>query len=136
MTNIELFDTTLRDGTQGEHVTLSVTDKARIAHRLDAFGIGIIEGGWPGSNPKDQEFFELVKKENWQQASICAFGSTRHPRNAPDQDPNLRAMVGGGNRYGVHIWEKLAFARSACTQCIAGRKPGHDFRISGMVNIT
>lgn len=93
MTDIELFDTTLRDGTQGEHVTLSVTDKVRIAHRLDAFGIGIIEGGWPGSNPKDQEFFELVRKENWQQASICAFGSTRHPRNAPDQDPNLRAMI-------------------------------------------
>lgn len=93
MERIELFDTTLRDGTQGEHVTLSVNDKIRIAHRLDAFGINVIEGGWPGSNPKDQEFFELAIEESWQQADICAFGSTRRAQNLPGEDPNLLALI-------------------------------------------
>ncbi|MCY4158316.1 MAG: citramalate synthase [Bacteroidetes bacterium] len=93
MERIELFDTTLRDGTQGEHVTLSVNDKVRIAHKLDAFGIDIIEGGWPGSNPKDQEFFERANQSTWQQASICAFGSTRRAQNITSQDPNLLALL-------------------------------------------
>ena len=93
MPRIELFDTTLRDGTQGEHVTLSVTDKMRIARRLDAFGIGIIEGGWPGSNPKDQEFFLMADRESWTQAQICAFGSTCRASNLPSEDPNLRAIL-------------------------------------------
>jgi len=90
---IEVFDTTLRDGTQGEHVTLSVTDKLRIARRLDTFGIDIIEGGWPGSNPKDQAFFEEVRDIPWEHASICAFGSTRRAGNTPQDDPNLQAML-------------------------------------------
>ena len=90
---IELFDTTLRDGTQGEHVTLSVNDKIRIAHRLDEFGIDIIEGGWPGSNPKDQEFFERAFQENWQHCHICAFGSTRRSHNTSQEDPNLSALL-------------------------------------------
>ncbi len=93
MGQIELFDTTLRDGTQGEHVTLSVNDKVRIAHRLDKFGIDVIEGGWPGSNPKDQEFFERALEENWSHADICAFGSTRRAQNLPGEDPNLLALV-------------------------------------------
>jgi len=90
---IELFDTTLRDGTQGEHVTLSVNDKIRIAHRLDEFGIDIIEGGWPGSNPKDQEFFERAYIETWQHCQICAFGSTRRSHNTSQEDPNLSALL-------------------------------------------
>ena len=93
---IELFDTTLRDGSQAEHVTLSVSDKMRIAHRLDAFGIHVIEGGWPGSNPKDQEFFEEAAAASWLQARICAFGSTRRAGNAPEHDPNLLAMLASG----------------------------------------
>ena len=68
---IELFDTTLRDGTQGEGVNLSVDDKLRIAEKLDDFGINILEGGWPGSNPRDQEFFKRCKEINLQQAKIC-----------------------------------------------------------------
>ncbi len=91
--DIELFDTTLRDGTQGEHVTLSARDKARIARRLDAFGIDVIEGGWPGSNPKDQAFFERARDTEWTHASICAFGSTRHASNAPPEDENLNALI-------------------------------------------
>ena len=90
---IELFDTTLRDGTQGEHVTLSARDKERIARRLDAFGIDVIEGGWPGSNPKDQAFFDAARDVEWQTASICAFGSTRHASNTPAGDPNLQAVL-------------------------------------------
>lgn len=90
---VELFDTTLRDGTQGEHVTLSARDKVRIAHRLDTFGIDVIEGGWPGSNPKDQAFFEDAREIEWEQTSICAFGSTRHASKAPTEDPNLQALI-------------------------------------------
>lgn len=91
--HIELFDTTLRDGTQGEHVTLSAQDKLRIARRLDAFGIDLIEGGWPGSNPKDQAFFEAGRKEEWSRAQICAFGSTRHASKRPAEDRNLQALL-------------------------------------------
>ncbi len=91
--HIELFDTTLRDGTQGEHVTMSAQDKIRIAKRLDRMGIDIIEGGWPGSNPKDQEFFSRARDEDFQHARICAFGSTRRVQFTPEEDPNLQAML-------------------------------------------
>src|SRR5690606_24374296 len=74
---IQLFDTTLRDGTQGEGISFSADDKIRIAQRLDAFGIDYIEGGWPGSNPKDVEFFERVREAPLQHARLSAFGSTR-----------------------------------------------------------
>ena len=90
---IELFDTTLRDGTQGEHVSLSAADKIQIAQRLDEFGIDVIEGGWPGSNPKDQEFFERARDSDWRHAQICAFGSTRRPSLSPEDDPNLQALL-------------------------------------------
>ncbi len=93
---IELFDTTLRDGTQGEHVSISAADKILIARRLDEFGIDIIEGGWPGSNPKDQEFFDRARDEEWDHARICAFGSTRRASHAPEDDPNLRALIAAG----------------------------------------
>src|SRR5437763_1602963 len=75
--DIEIYDTTLRDGTQGEGVTFSVADKLRIAERLDAFGVQYIEGGWPGSNPKDIEFFEQAKHRTFHRARLAAFGSTR-----------------------------------------------------------
>ncbi|NNE48561.1 MAG: citramalate synthase [Rhodothermales bacterium] len=93
---IELFDTTLRDGTQAEHVSLSAEDKIRIARRLDEFGIDVIEGGWPGSNPKDQEFFERASDQPWKHAQICAFGSTRRASHDPADDPNLRALIAAG----------------------------------------
>lgn len=91
--SVEIFDTTLRDGTQGEHVSLSAADKIRIAQRLDSAGIDVIEGGWPGSNPKDLEFFRRARDVDWTHASICAFGSTRRIQFAPEDDPNLQAMV-------------------------------------------
>ena len=90
---IELFDTTLRDGTQGEGVNLSVEDKLRIAKRLDDFGINIIEGGWPGSNPRDKEFFKRSKSITLNQARLCAFGSTARKLDSIDSDPNLNALL-------------------------------------------
>lgn len=112
---IEVFDTTLRDGTQGEHVTLSARDKIRIARRLDAFGIDIIEGGWPGSNPKDQAFFDRARDEGWPSSSICAFGSTRHSDHSPEEDPNLKALIDAqteivslfGKSWPLHVTEAL-----------------------------
>lgn len=92
-TSVELFDSTLRDGTQGEGVNLSVDDKLRIAQRLDEFGVGIIEGGWPGSNPRDQEFFKRCKDLTFKQAKICAFGSTARDINNISGDVNLNALL-------------------------------------------
>ena len=80
--DLEIYDTTLRDGTQGEGVNFSVADKLRLVERLDAFGIQYVEGGWPGSNPKDVEFFELAKRRKFKKARLAAFGSTRR-KNVP-----------------------------------------------------
>jgi 2-isopropylmalate synthase len=90
---IQIYDTTLRDGTQREGMALSVEDKLKIARELDGFGVPLIEGGWPGSNPKDAEFFRRAKSEQWQQATICAFGSTRRAHAAVADDPNIIALL-------------------------------------------
>ncbi len=90
---IQLFDTTLRDGSQGEHISFSLEDKLRIAHKLDAFGMHYIEGGWPGSNPKDILFFQKAKTERFEHAKLCAFGSTRRASNPVERDANIRALV-------------------------------------------
>lgn len=87
------LDTTLRDGTQGEQVTFSVKDKLLIAQKLDEFGIDYIEGGWPASNPKDVEFFRLAREHRFAHARLAAFGSTRFSRNAPENDPGLKALL-------------------------------------------
>ena len=79
MKTISIYDTTLRDGSQSEDVSFTVEDKIRISHKLDELGIKYIEGGWPGSNPKDMEFFNRIQNINFKQAKITAFGSTRHP---------------------------------------------------------
>jgi 2-isopropylmalate synthase len=93
---VQLFDTTLRDGTQGEKITFSSEDKVRVAKALDDFGIHYIEGGWPGSNPKDIAFFKKIKKVPLKQAKITAFGSTRRSGNKPEHDPNLKAITDAG----------------------------------------
>ena len=93
---VVVYDTTLRDGTQREGVSYTLRDKLRIARRLDAFGIDFIEGGWPFSNPKDSEFFQRAKDVDWQHACITAFGSTRRAQFAPEDDPNLRALIDTG----------------------------------------
>ena len=93
MDPIFLYDTTLRDGTQGENVTFSAGEKLNIAMRLDDIGVHYIEGGWPGSNPRDVAFFELTKRVTFKQARLAAFGSTRKPGVDPDEDPNLTALL-------------------------------------------
>jgi 2-isopropylmalate synthase len=90
---IQIYDTTLRDGTQSESVAFSVDDKLRVARKLDELGIDYIEGGWPGSNDKDAEFFRLAASLPWDNAKLAAFGSTAHPNNHPQDDPNLLALV-------------------------------------------
>lgn len=93
-----LYDTTLRDGTQGEGISLSVEDKLKVVRKLDEIGIDYIEGGWPGSNPKDMEFFEKVKGLKLKHAKIAAFGSTRRPGISPSEDLNLVKLVQSGTQ--------------------------------------
>lgn len=95
-TSIDIFDTTLRDGTQGEKVAFSAEDKLRIAQQLDAFGIDYIEGGWPGSNPRDMDFFKLAGQTSFDHAKIVAFGSTCRAGTAPEDDRNLQLLVEAG----------------------------------------
>jgi 2-isopropylmalate synthase len=90
---IEIYDTTLRDGSQGEGVNFSVEDKCRVAEQLDAFGVDFIEGGWPGSNPRDLEFFERAHKLHLTHARIAAFGSTRRHTLTCETDPSIQALL-------------------------------------------
>ncbi|MEO6036746.1 MAG: citramalate synthase [Verrucomicrobiota bacterium] len=94
--DVEIYDTTLRDGSQGEGINFSVADKIRIAERLDAFGVHYIEGGWPGSNPKDIEFFAQAKKKKFKKARLAAFGSTRKKGMAVEQDEQVRLLIEAG----------------------------------------
>jgi 2-isopropylmalate synthase len=90
---IEIYDTTLRDGAQREGISLSCDDKWKIARKLDDLGVAYIEGGWPGSNAKDMEFFEKAKAMHWKTARIAAFGSTCRSGNRPDSDENIQALL-------------------------------------------
>ncbi|MCJ7605450.1 MAG: citramalate synthase [Dehalococcoidales bacterium] len=96
MTSVELYDTTLRDGAQSEGISFSVVDKLHIAQKLDELGIHYIEGGWPGSNPKDAEFFERVHELKLKHAQIAVFGSTRRRGIKAEDDNNLTMLVGAG----------------------------------------
>lgn len=96
MRTIEIYDTTLRDGTQGEGVSLSVVDKLQITTRLDEIGIDYIEGGFPASNPKDAEFFAKAQTLKLGHSKVCAFGMTRRRGVSPSQDPGVRALVESG----------------------------------------
>lgn len=115
MKTILLYDTTLRDGTQRENISLSCDDKLKIAQRLDEFGIHYIEGGWPGSNPKDAEFFYRVKALDLKHAKVCAFGSTRYKNTRCEDDANIRALVEAetpvvtlvGKSWDLHITQVL-----------------------------
>ncbi len=93
MKQIFLYDTTLRDGSQAEGINFSVTDKLLIAQRLDALGVPYIEGGWPGSNPKDIEFFKRIKSASLKNAKVAAFGSTRRTKTDVAEDHNLRKLL-------------------------------------------
>ncbi|HEY9708768.1 MAG TPA: citramalate synthase, partial [Oculatellaceae cyanobacterium] len=96
---IWIYDTTLRDGSQREGLSLSLEDKLRIARQLDQLGIPFIEGGWPGANPKDVQFFWQIKEEPLTQAEVVAFCSTRRPNTTAAADPMLQAILAAGTRW-------------------------------------
>ena len=105
--HIEVYDTTLRDGAQGLGVKFSSDDQLRIVRELDALGVRYVEGGQPGSNPKAVDLFERVKELDLQQTKLVAFGSTRHPRAAADEDANLRSLLDAGTEI-VTIFAKAS----------------------------
>jgi len=115
MKKIEIYDTTLRDGTQSEDITFSSEDKVRIAWKLDELGVDYVEGGWPGSNPKDMDFFERVKEIKFEKTRIVAFGSTRRSGLRAEDDPNLKALISSGvnattifgKSWDLHVTEAL-----------------------------
>ena len=115
MRMIEIYDTTLRDGTQSEDISLSVEDKLRITEKLDEIGIHYIEGGWPGSNPRDADYFKKVRKLPLAQSLVAAFGSTHSPKHHVRDDQNLKALVEAkvkvitifGKTWDFHVREAL-----------------------------
>src|ERR1051325_9120093 len=121
------FDTTLRDGDQGESVSYSVEDKLAIAQKLDELGIDYIEGGWPGSNPKDKEFFARAADLNLRHARLAAFGSTRFAKNRVDQDRNVLALLGAdtpvisifGKSWDLHTRRALGITEEENLQLIS-----------------
>lgn len=116
--NIKLFDTTLRDGTQAEDISFTVDNKIHIARLLDEFGVHYIEGGWPGSNPKDLDFFRETRNISFQQARITAFGATRRAKMTCDQDPSIQALI----------------RSEAPVACVFGKT--WDFHVTHALNIT
>jgi 2-isopropylmalate synthase len=115
---IEIYDTTLRDGSQGEGINFSVADKLRIAEKLDAFGVHYIEGGWPGSNPKDLEFFRQAARRKWKNTKIAAFSMTRRKGVAVERDELMRQILEAktpvvtivGKTWLLHVTEVLRAA--------------------------
>src|SRR5258706_14044927 len=90
---VSIYDTTLRDGTQAEGISFSVQDKIRIAEKLDAFGIHYIEGGWPGSNPKDIEFFKEARHRKFKHAKLAALGATRRKETREEHDVKVKLLL-------------------------------------------
>src|SRR5262245_6189891 len=114
-TDVEIYDTTLRDGAQGEGINFSVTDKIRIAEKLDGFGVHYIEGGWPGSNPKDMEFFTQARRRKFKRARVAAFGFTRRKGVSVERDEQIRMLLDAetpvitivGKTWLLHVHEVL-----------------------------
>src|SRR3990172_4793191 len=115
MRKIEIYDTTLRDGAQSEDVSFSVEDKLRITEKLDELGVHYIEGGWPGSNPRDGEFFKKARKLRLRTSKLTAFGSTHRPKRKPSNDETYKAMLEAktpvitifGKTWDFHVKEAL-----------------------------
>ncbi|HID01853.1 MAG TPA: citramalate synthase, partial [Desulfobacterales bacterium] len=113
--SVQIYDTTLRDGTQAENFNLSVTDKIRISHKFDSLGIDFIEGGWPGSNPLAVDFFNKMQGEKLNHAKLTAFGSTRLFANSCEKDKNLQALIDAktpvitifGKSWDIHVYDAL-----------------------------
>ena len=119
---ILIYDTTLRDGTQGEHINFSAEEKLRIARRLDEMGFHYIEGGWPGSNPKDARFFEMAKGFAFRHARLTAFGSTRKPGVRPEELPQPQDPTQGRDADHRHFRKELGSPRHGDPRDFAERK--------------
>src|SRR5947209_5151467 len=127
MTKIELYDTTLRDGMQGEGMSLSAQEKLRVAHKLDELGIDLIEAGFPSANPKELELFELLARERFRHATIAAFGMTRRRDVAAEEDPALRVLAACfapvctlvGKTWGLHLEKVVKVDREENLRMIA-----------------
>ena len=115
---LEIYDTTLRDGAQAEDVSFSADDKIRVAQKLDELGVQYIEGGWPGANPKDIEFFRIIKTIPLKHALVVAFGATRRADNSVQKDPNIQALLAAdtetitlfGKTWNLHVTEALGIS--------------------------
>ncbi|NWF52386.1 MAG: citramalate synthase [Nitrospirae bacterium] len=124
--SVEIYDTTLRDGSQTEDISFSVEDKLRITEKLDELGVHYIEGGWPGSNPKDNEYFKKVKKLNLENSNIVAFGSTHRPRYRIEEDNTMKALLDSntkiitifGKTWDFHVKEALKISLKENLQII------------------
>src|SRR5260221_9367904 len=127
MDQVKLYDTTLRDGMQGEGMSLSASEKARVVLALDALGVQMIEAGFPSSNPKEVELFERLAELELEQATICAFGMTRRRGTAAADDPALRTLVGSftpvvtlvGKTWGLHLEKVTKVSREENLAMIA-----------------
>src|SRR4030067_927582 len=108
---IQIYDTTLRDGTQRPDISLSASDKLNIARRLDDLGVAFIEGGWPGSNPKDVEFFQRAAAMTWNRAVITAFGATCWVDRTPQDDANIQALLGSGASFCTVVGKRSPMPR-------------------------
>src|SRR5690349_16030945 len=116
--SLEIYDTTLRDGAQAEDVSFSADDKVMVAQRLDDLGVQYIEGGWPGANPRDIEFFRMIKETPLKQATVVAFGSTRKASNPVQKDSNIQALLDAetkvitlfGKSWSLHVTDALGIA--------------------------
>jgi 2-isopropylmalate synthase len=115
---LEIYDTTLRDGAQAEDVSFSAEDKVRVAQKLDELGVQYIEGGWPGANPKDIEFFRMIKTIPLHHATVVAFGSTRKASNPVQKDANLQSLLAAetqtitlfGKSWSLHVTDALGIS--------------------------
>ncbi|QER41440.1 citramalate synthase [Thermodesulfobacterium sp. TA1] len=127
MKRIEIYDTTLRDGSQAEEINFSLEDKIRIVLKLDEFKIDYIEGGWPGSNPKDFQFFKEIKDYHLKHAKIVAFGSTYHPKKSPETDEIFKQLLQVkvpvvtifGKSWTIHVKEALKISLEQNLELIA-----------------
>jgi 2-isopropylmalate synthase len=125
--SVEMYDTTLRDGSQQVGLDLTVDDKLRVATALDQLGVDVVEGGWPGSNPKDKEFFARASEIGWRNAQLAAFGATRRPNRSADGDPDLETLLVAntpivtlvGKAWTLHVDEALRTTREENLAMIA-----------------
>ena len=121
MSDLLLYDTTLRDGCQSEDVSFSLKDKLRVAESLVDLGIHYIEGGYPGSNPRDAEFFKEVRNLNLRKTRVAAFGTTRRPSVKPAQDASLKLLLAArtpvvtlvGKTWDLHVRDDLRISKKA-----------------------